>query len=304
MSKEILLNDFAIIKSRKQQNGTLRLRMRNKFTALLAVAMLVSLIACGKKDDKPLPRLVKVIAFGQSEVLSSKPTPREQLNFDTSGQVIEVLVSAGNRVQAGQALARIIPTSLSVNESGAFTSYKAAKAELASAEADYQRYQELRTKNFISQSELDRRTAGIEVSRAKYEQSLDQLGFVTLRAPEAGVLKTFQVKLRDPIEAKTVIGSMVFSDSSLGQEKSSGPIKRLPLTALLGDGKSVYRVKLDEGSLVSGVVEVVGIQTGQANESSVEVIGGLQVGDQIIATGWHALDPGQKVRIALAAKTQ
>ena len=266
--------------------------------------MLISLIACGKKDDKPLTRLVKVISFGQSEVLSSQSAPRDQLSFDTSGRVIEVLVGAGNQVQAGQALARIIPTSLSVNESGAFTSYKAAKAELASAEADYQRYRELRTKNFISQSELDRRTAGIELSRAKYEQSLDQLGFVTLRAPEAGVLKTFQVKLNDPIESKTVIGSMVFSGSSLAQEKLNVPVKRLPLTAVLSDGKSVYRVKLDEGSVDLGVVEVVGIQTGQTNESSVEVIGGLQVGDQIIATGWHALDPGQKVRIAMATKAQ
>ena len=278
--------------------------MRNIFTALLAVTMLISLIACGKKDDKPLTRLVKVISFGQSEVLSSQSAPRDQLSFDTSGRVIEVLVGAGNQVQAGQALARIIPTSLSVNESGAFTSYKAAKAELASAEADYQRYRELRTKNFISQSELDRRTAGIELSRAKYEQSLDQLGFVTLRAPEAGVLKTFQVKLNDPIESKTVIGSMVFSGSSLAQEKLNVPVKRLPLTAVLSDGKSVYRVKLDEGSVDLGVVEVVGIQTGQTNESSVEVISGLQVGDQIIATGWHALDPGQKVRIAMATKAQ
>ena len=97
---------------------------------------------------------------------------------------------------------------------------------------------------------------------------------------------------------------MVFSGSSLAQEKLNVPVKRLPLTAVLSDGKSVYRVKLDEGSVDLGVVEVVGIQTGQTNESSVEVIGGLQVGDQIIATGWHALDPGQKVRIAMATKAQ
>lgn len=279
--------------------------MKQKLTILLAATLLVTLGACGKKEDKVPPvRLVKVLEFGQGQALTTQTAAKDVLSFDTSGQVIEVLATAGTKVQAGQALARLIPTSLSVSESAALASYKAAKAELSAAEADYQRFRDLRAKNFISASEFDRRTAAIEGARAKYEQTLDQLGFVTLRAPEAGVLKTFSIQLRDAVEAKKIIGRMDFSGVRSSSTKSATASKTIPLTAILSDGKTVYRVKLDEGSQDSGVVEAVSIQVGPATESSIEVVAGLQAGDKVIATGWHALDVGQKVRITLTAKAQ
>lgn len=278
--------------------------MKQKLTILLAATMLVTLVACGKKDDKASPaRLVKVLEFGQAGSPMSQSATNDVLSFDTSGQVIEVLVLAGAKVQTGQALARLIPSSLSVSESAAMASYKAAKAELSAAEADYQRFRDLRAKNFISASEFDRRTAAIEGARAKYEQTLDQLGFVTLRAPEAGTLKTFSVQLRDVIEAKKTVGRIDFSGAKVAPTKSA-PVKTIPLTALLSDGKTIYRVKLDAGSQDSGVIEAVSIQVGKATETAIEVLDGLQAGDKVVATGWHALDVGQKVRIALTAKAQ
>ncbi|MFM6923749.1 MAG: biotin/lipoyl-binding protein, partial [Polynucleobacter victoriensis] len=93
------------------------------------------------------------------------------LNFDASGKVTEVLVKRGDRVQAGQSLARLMPNSIS-SDSTVLISYKAAKAELQSAEADFKRYSDLRAKNFISASEFDRRVAVIESARAKYEQAM------------------------------------------------------------------------------------------------------------------------------------
>ena len=278
--------------------------MKQKLTILFAATMLVTLVACGKKDDQSPPaRLVKVLEFGQAASPGSQLASKDVLSFDTSGQVIEVLVAAGAKVQAGQALARLIPSSLSVSESAAMASYKAAKAELSAAEADYQRFRDLRAKNFISASEFDRRTAAIEGARAKYEQTLDQLGFVTLRAPEAGTLKTFSIQLRDAIEAKKTVGRLDFSIAK-GAPTKSASTKTIPLTAVLSDGKTVYRVKLDAGSQDAGVIEAVNIQVGKATESGIEVLDGLQAGDKVVATGWHALDVGQKVRIALTAKAQ
>ena len=50
------------------------------------------------------------------------------------------------------------------------------------------------------------------------------------------------------------------------------------------------------------VLELVQLQLGQADESAVPVLSGLSNGDVVVATGWHALNVGQKVRIALKDK--
>ena len=108
--------------------------MRSKLLTIPALLLVISILAsCGGGDDKsPLPRLVKVIVVGQSlEDASAKVANKDPgtLNFDASGKVMEVLVKRGDRVQAGQSLARLMPNSIS-SESAVLISYRAAKAEL------------------------------------------------------------------------------------------------------------------------------------------------------------------------------
>ncbi|NBV00662.1 MAG: hypothetical protein EBS31_04300 [Burkholderiaceae bacterium] len=69
--------------------------MKQKLTILLAATLLVTLGACGKKEDKVPPvRLVKVLEFGQGQTLTTQTAAKDVLSFDTSGQVIEVLATA------------------------------------------------------------------------------------------------------------------------------------------------------------------------------------------------------------------
>ena len=116
-----------------------------KLLALLASIVIFS--ACGKgPDQEPLPRLVKVVVLGQaSEPASDVGLIKDPsvLRFDASGKVMEVLVKSGDAVVAGQSLARIMPNSVS-SESSVMISYRAAKAELQSAEADFKRYTDLK----------------------------------------------------------------------------------------------------------------------------------------------------------------
>ena len=280
------------------------------------LALFVSIIifsACGKgPDQEPLPRLVKVVVVGQSSEMTQEPVMKDPgvLRFDASGKVMEVLVKAGDAVLPGQSLARIIPNSVS-SESSVMISYRATKAELQSAEADFKRYTDLKNKNFISASEFDRRVATIESARAKHEQAIESIGFVTLRALEAGKVSQMSIAVGQVVSSQDVVGKINTDKSGHKIEKnnsnpkatSKGPLK-IPTTAIHSDGVSVFKLTLDQGSQTTGKISSVKLVLGKIDDQSAELVSGLVAGDIVIATGWHALSEGQQVRIAITEKAQ
>lgn len=281
--------------------------MFKKLTLIFIIPLAaLGLVSCGKGDQNIPPRLVKIFVVGQSNDAKESGTSKSkgELSFDASGKVIEVLAKQGSRVVAGQSLARIIPSSMAMSESSSLTSYRAARAELQSAELDYKSYTDLRNKNFISASEYERRISAVEGARAKYEQTLDQLGFVSLRAKVSGRLTEFNVVLNQLVSSGEIVGLIKSDDVSV---INLSPIQkpatiRIPTTAIRSDGSSVLKVKLDSGSNDIGVLEIKQVQIQNANETWSQVSNGLEQGDLIIATGWHVLTAGQKVRIALIDK--
>lgn len=289
---------------------------RQLFKLLALTTSIVIFSACGKgPDQEPLPRLVKVVVLGQVGELSVEPGVVKDpgtLRFDASGKVMEVLVKSGDSVLPGQSLARIIPNSVS-SESSVMISYRAAKAELQSAEADFKRYTDLKNKNFISASEFDRRVAAIESARAKYEQSIENIGFVTLRALEGGKVSLMNIAVGQVVSNQDVVGKINADKTSKKIEKnnSNGNAKntskaslKIPTTAIHSDGVSVYKLTLDQGSQSTGKISAVKLVLGKIDDQSAELVSGLVAGDIVIATGWHALSEGQQVRIAIAEKAQ
>jgi multidrug efflux pump subunit AcrA (membrane-fusion protein) len=228
------------------------------------------------------------------------------LRFDASGKVMEVLVKSGETVFAGQSLARIIPNSVS-SESSVMISYRATKAELQSAEADFKRYTDLKNKNFISASEFDRRLATIQSARAKYEQAIESIGFVTLRALEIGKVSQMNIAVGQLISNQDVVGAIITdkTNKNITKEKSTTKSSlKIPTTAIHSDGVSVFKLTLDKGSQSTGKISAVKLVLGKIDDQSAELVNGLVAGDIVIATGWHALSEGQQVRIAIAEKAQ
>lgn len=293
---------------------------RQPFKLLAIITSILIFSACGKSpDQEPLPRLVKVVVLGQAgEALNGSGVIKDPgvLRFDASGKVMEVLAKAGDSVMAGQSLARIIPNSLST-ESSVMISYRAAKAELQSAEADFKRYTDLKNKNFISASEFDRRIATIESARAKYEQAIETIGFVTLRALDAGKVAQMNIAIGQVVSNQDVVGKIITDktikkveigqgnklDNSNSKNASKATLK-IPTTAIHSDGVSVFKLTLDQGSQSTGKISAVKLVLGKIDDQSAELISGLAAGDIVIATGWHALSEGQQVRIAMTEKAQ
>lgn len=289
---------------------------RQPFKLLALIVSILIFSACGKgPDQEPLPRLVKVVVIGQAnEVVLQGEAIKDPgtLRFDASGKVMEVLVKSGDAVLPGQSLARIIPNSVS-SESSVMISYRAAKAELQSAEADFKRYTDLKNKNFISASEFDRRVATIESVRAKYEQAIENIGFVTLRALEAGKVSQMNIAVGQVVSNQDVVGKIITdrtnkkieknNSNNNGKNASKASLK-IPTTAIHSDGVSVYKLTLDQGSQSTGKISAVKLVLGKIDDQSAELVSGLVAGDIVIATGWHALSEGQQVRIAIAEKAQ
>jgi len=286
------------------------------FKLLALIASILIFSACGKgPDQEPLPRLVKVVVLGQAgEAVSEVGVIKDPgvLRFDASGKVMEVLAKSGDTVLPGQSLARIIPNSVS-SESSVMISYRAAKAELQSAEADFKRYTDLKNKNFISASEFDRRVATIESARAKYEQAIENIGFVTLRALEAGKVSQMNITVGQVVSNQDVVGKINTDTTSKKIEKNnsnnnskaaSKSSLKIPTTAIHSDGVSVFKLTLDQGSQSTGKISAVKLVLGKIDDQSAELVSGLVAGDIVIATGWHALSEGQQVRIAIAEKAQ
>ncbi len=287
---------------------------RQLFKSLALITSILILSACGKApDQEPLPRLVKVVVLGQAgEIATETGVTKDPgvLRFDASGKVMEVLAKSGDSVLPGQSLARIIPNSVS-SESSVMISYRAVKAELQSAEADFKRYTDLKNKNFISASEFDRRVATIESARAKYEQSIENIGFVTLRALEGGKVSQMNIAVGQVVSSQDVVGKITTEKTNKKSEKNVTNSKtaskaslKIPTTAIHSDGVSVYKLTLDQGSQSTGKVSAVKLVLGKIDDQSAELVSGLVAGDIVIATGWHALSEGQQVRIAITEKAQ
>lgn len=279
---------------------------RISLTILLAIAGFL-FFGCSEGNKSHVsPRLVKVFVVGQlvNPQLIESSKNKGDLIFDASGKVIEVLASPGAKVPAGKTLARIIPTSMAMSESSSLISYRAARAELQSAELDFKSYTDLRQKNFISASEYERRISMVEGARAKYEQVLDQLGFISLRAPLSGQLTEFEVVPNQIVTSGEVVGFIKTNEVAPLHTTQNHPsnVIKIPTTAIAGDGSSVFRVKLDNDSKDIGVLEIAPIQTQRSDETWTQVDKGLLRGDLIVAVGWHVLSPGQRVRIALIDK--
>lgn len=246
----------------------------HKKIALSLMLLMAGMVAvdCGKGDNSNMPpRLVKVFVVGELAAPQAveKSQTKGDLSFDASGKVIEVLVSQDAKVVPGQTLARLIPTSIAMSEPSSLTSYRAARAELQSAELDFKSYTDLRQKNFISASEYERRVSMVEGARAKYEQTLYQLGFISLRARLSGQLTAFKLAINQKVTAGEIIGFIKANEPSAvpsAKSQISEGIK-VPTTAILSDGSSVYKIQLDSGSKDIGVIETAPLQIQSSNEA-------------------------------------
>ena len=179
--------------------------MKNKsvFVLLSATVLAMLLSACAKPEPQKEPiRAVKVMTVGAQPMQAGleyagevRARVESRLSFRVGGKLIARLVEVGQRVKAGQILARLDPQDIKLGGDAARAQLAAAVTSRDLARADFKRYQELRHQNFISAAELERRDSVLSAAQAQLDQAqaqlaaqTNQLGYANLLADVAGVV--------------------------------------------------------------------------------------------------------------------
>ena len=142
-----------------------------------------------KADDTPPPvRPVKSMVVGAPKALAPLHFPGVvdanagvDLSFEVSGRIVEFPVSRGQKVEAGQVLARLDDRDYSNQVAN-------AEAQLAYAESSFKRMEAAIAKNAVSQDEYSSARANADKARASLEIARKALADTRLRAPFAGVV--------------------------------------------------------------------------------------------------------------------
>lgn len=175
-------------------------------TVLMAALVLV---ACSKPAPMPEPvravRTMTVAAEPTRETVEYAAEVRarteSRLGFQVGGKLRERRVDVGDRVVAGQVLARLDPQDLRLGVEAARASVQAAQVQYDQAAADFARFKSLHEQGFISAAELDRRDAQLKSARAQLAQATAQSGvqgnlasYAELRAGAAGVVTAVEAE--------------------------------------------------------------------------------------------------------------
>lgn len=176
--------------------------------ALLLTAAL-SLVACSRTAPVEEPvRAVKVMTIHSASLTATqefsgevRPRIESRLGFRVAGKLVSREVELGQRVKAGQVLARLDPQDYRLAADAAQAQFGAAVTNRDLAAADFKRFKELREQNFISGAELERRDAALKAAQAQVDQAQAQLAsqrnqgsYTTLVADAAGVVTAVEAE--------------------------------------------------------------------------------------------------------------
>lgn len=177
---------------------------RNPWPCAASVVLATALLsACGKPPAEPEPvRSVKLLTvapsastFGFEFAGEVRPRVESRLGFRVAGKIVRRPVELGQTVRVGQLLAELDAQDLRLAADAARAQVAAAQTSRDLAQADLQRYRELRRQNFIAGAELERRESSFQAAQAQLDQAQAQLaaqgnqaGYARLVADVAGVV--------------------------------------------------------------------------------------------------------------------
>ncbi len=182
----------------------------NRLSILLPTglsAALLLLAACGKPPAAPEEiRAVRtvLVTVGRTDAANTyagevRPRYESNLGFRVAGKIETRLVNVGEQVRKGQALMRLDPQDLALNESASRATVTAQEAQFAVEKADFERFSKLADTGFVSRAELDRQKTRFEAAKAQLESvraqarvSGNQTGYAELRADADGTITSLE----------------------------------------------------------------------------------------------------------------
>ncbi len=181
-----------------------------KPTRLLVLLVIVAgLSACSRPAPPPEPvRAVRTLTVSAQSAGSTqefaadvRARTESRLGFRVGGKMTSRSADLGDRVKAGQVLARLDPADLKLGQDAARAALRSAEASHALAAAELRRFKELKDQGFISGAELERRETSLLAAASQLDQARaqvgvqgNQAGYAVLLAPAAGIVTAVEAE--------------------------------------------------------------------------------------------------------------
>jgi multidrug efflux system membrane fusion protein len=178
-------------------------RVLTWITPALLLAAAFSQTGCTSHASAPDAPRNALVAHPQSadsvhaEVYSGDVHARyeSQLGFRINGKIKARLVDVGAHVDAGQALAELDPLDLKLQVASAQATLNSARANRQMAQSEYDRFQALLEKHYISKTQFDAQQNNLKAAQAQVAQAQaaaavaqNQAEYTMLRADHAGII--------------------------------------------------------------------------------------------------------------------
>lgn len=179
--------------------------MFTKKEILKSIPLICLMISgCGEKKHEKVEIIkpVKMITVGKASdnMRISYPARIEankyaNLSFNVDGTIEKVFIKPGDKVKAGQVLARL-------DQQDYISDVKIAQARLKEAKLDYERYSELVKVGASSRADYETRVKNYEVAQSGYKIAEKALNDTTLKAPFDGVIAKKFIEAKQNVKAK------------------------------------------------------------------------------------------------------
>ncbi|MCS3859540.1 efflux RND transporter periplasmic adaptor subunit [Salinibacter ruber] len=171
---------------------------------VLMIGAAVLLSACGAESASAPPLEPPVRPVKMHTVQEAGATPAREypgtvsaaetatLSFELPGTVVDLPVQEGERVEAGQLIARLDGTD-------AQSRLQSARATRNAARSAYERAKSLYAQGIVSQQQLEARQREYEVAQSQLEQAQTQVGDTRITAPFDGRVAEKMVELNENV---------------------------------------------------------------------------------------------------------
>lgn len=230
--------------------------MKDSFRLRILAAALAAMAAGGCAREAPppaAPKVVRTLLAGEATSVEARTYSGEvrarhetTLGFRIGGKLVARQADVGTAVRAGQVLARLDPADAALQAAQ-------AEAQRALAAADLKRFEDLRSRNFVSQSALDAKVTAARAADAQAALARNQTAYATLAADHSGVIAAVLAEPGQVVAA----GQGVFRLARDGEREVAIAVPEARLAGLAPGARAEVSLWAAEGRAYRGEVREV-----------------------------------------------